>query len=141
MRPRPSQPPRFRRQTEDVDSDLLLSQLKQLQAAAKAPNPNIVSHQVLSKNQSSFEYPGIPLFSHCRTVQPRQSEIPDNAKISVCTHWVDTNHLHCFRKTELRLNPIPRGLAMCNRQVTVGLNFFYCFQLCHYFQKENLLLK
>ena len=74
-------------------------------------------------------------------IQPQQSEIPDNAKISVRTHGVDTNHLHCLRKTELRLNPIPRGLAMCNRQVTVGLNFFYCFQLCYYFQKEKLLLK
>ena len=49
IRPRPSQPPRFKRQTGTEENDLLLTQLSQLQSSVKAPTPNLISHQVISE--------------------------------------------------------------------------------------------
>ena len=107
---------------------------------------------VLVKNRQFFRTPTFkPLLNGHTTgakIQPRQSDILCNAKISVCTHWVDTNHPHCLGKLSCDSIPSPVAmahwtpdLAMCNRQVTVGLIWFYCFQLWYNFHKNNLLLK
>ena len=49
---------------------------------------------------TSLEYAGLPLLSHCRMVVPLVLRFSHGnqkscamAMISVCTHWVDTNHL------------------------------------------------
>ena len=100
---------------------------------------------------SSSEHPGIPLFSHGQTVIPlvlrlshgNQKSWTMLRSVFVPIGWTP---IICIALGRLSYDSIPSpvamahetpGLAMCNRQVTVGLNFLYCFQLWNNFQKKE----